>query len=311
MKKFEIMNTVSRGLHKAGFQVKKHSPEILLTTGIVGVVGSAVMACKATTKVSAILEETKENIDVVHAGMEEGEINGVEYTQEDGKKDLAIMYAQTGLKLVKLYGPALVLGTASIGCILASNNIIRKRNAALAAAYSAIDSSFKGYRSRVIERFGEDLDRELKYNIKAKEVEEIVVDENGKETTVKKTVEYADPNLNSDYAKFFDEACAGWSKSPEDNLYFLRCQQNWANDRLKAKGHLFLNEVYDMLDIPRTKAGNVVGWVYDDKNPIGDNYVDFGIYDKDNPAKRRFVNGDERNILLDFNVDGPIWDLLS
>ena len=311
MKKFEILTTVSRGLHRAGFKIKKHSPEILLTTGIVGVVGSAVMACKATTKVGAILEETKENIELVHTGMEEGEIRGVPYTKEDGQKDLAIMYAQTGLKFAKLYGPAVVLGTASIGCILASNNIIRKRNAALAAAYSAIDSSFKGYRSRVIERFGKELDRELKYNIKAKDVEEIVVDENGNETVVKKTIEVADPTLNSDYARFFDEACAGWSKSAEDNLYFLKMQENWANDRLKAKGHLFLNEVYDMLDIPRTKAGNVVGWVYDEENPIGDNFVDFGIYDIKDKAKRRFVNGDERNILLDFNVDGVIWDLLA
>ena len=309
MKKFEIMNTVTRGLHKAGFQLKKHSPEILLATGVVGVVGSAVMACKATTKVNDILDEAKELVDAVHSVANDPERE--EYSEADGKKAISIVYARTGLKFVKLYGPSVLLGAASIGCILASNNIIRKRNVALAAAYSAIDSSFKGYRSRVIDRFGEELDRELRYNIKAKEVEEIVTNEDGTKQTIKKTVEVADPNLNSDYAKFFDEACAGWSKNPEDNLYFLKCQQNWANERLKAKGHLFLNEVYDMLDIPRTKAGNVVGWVYDEVHPIGDNFVDFGIYDINNPAKRRFVNGDERSILLDFNVDGPIWDLLA
>ena len=110
----------------------------------------------------------------------------------------------------------------------------------------------------------------------------------------------------SDYAKFFDEGCREWDKDPEYNLTFLKCQENYANDLLKSKGHLFLNEVYDMLGIPRTKAGQIVGWIYDEENPIGDNYVDFGIYDVYKEANRNFVNGYERNILLDFNVDGDI-----
>ena len=150
----------------------------------------------------------------------------------------------------------------------------------------------------------------MKYNIKSQELEETVVDEKGKEKTVKKTVGVVDPNEISDYAKFFDESCAGWSKDPEYNLLFLKKQQNWANDKLKAQGHLFLNEVYDMLGIDRTKYGNVVGWIYDEKNPNGDNFVDFGIYDIYSDRARAFVNGYERNILLDFNVDGPILDLI-
>ena len=65
-----------------------------------------------------------------------------------------------------------------------------------------------------------------------------------------------------------------------------------------------------MLGIPKTKAGQVVGWVYDPEHPVGDNYVDFGLFDLDRERVRRFVNGDERNILLDFNVDGNIWELM-
>ena len=164
----------------------------------------------------------------------------------------------------------------------------------------------------ISERFGEELDKELRYNIKAKEFEETTVDSKGKEKTIKKTVSVADPNEYSDYARIFDDGNYGWSKDAESNLIFLKQQQNWANDKLKAKGHLFLNEVYDMLGFKRTKAGNIVGWVYDDKSPapVGDNFVDFGIYDLDNERKRAFVNGYERNIILDFNVDGNILDLV-
>lgn len=307
-----IVNSATKTFHRVGFQIKKHSPEILLVTGITGVVTSAVMACKATTKVDAIVEESKKSIDMIHEGMEAGNICDVEYTEEDGKKDLAIVYIQTGVKFAKLYGPSVLLGLTSIGCILASNNIIHKRNVALSAAYTAIDRSFKGYRSRVIERFGENMDRELRYNIKTQEVKETVVDEEtGKKKTVKSTVSVVDPNTYSDYARFFDEYCAGWTKDAEYNLMFLRQQQNYANELLKSRGHLFLNEVYDMLGIDRTKAGNIVGWVYDEKHPVGDNFVDFGIYVLDNEKARDFVNGRERSILLDFNVDGDILSLMN
>ena len=230
---------------------------------------------------------------------------------EDAKKDLAITYVQTGVKLVKLYAPSVALGVLSITSILASNNILRKRNVALAAAYATVDKSFKEYRNRVIERFGETVDRELKYNIKAKKIEEVVKDEEtGKEKKVKKTIEIGDPNTYSDYARFFDDGCKGWEKDSEYNLMFLRAQQQYANDLLRSRGHLFLNEVYDMLGIPRTKAGQVVGWVYNKDNPVGDNYVDFGLYDINREVVRNFVNGYERTILLDFNVDGNIWDLI-
>lgn len=311
MKTNEIMNTITRKFHRIGFQLKKHSPEILVVAGVIGGVTSAVMACKATTKAGDIIEDTKSQLDIIHKGMEDGNIRGVEYTKEDGTKDLAIVYTQTAVKFIKLYGPAVVLGTVSIVSILTGHNITRKRNLALTAAYATIDNSFKQYRNRVIERFGEELDRELKYDVKAKEVEETVVNEDGTESTVKTTVNVIDPNTISDYSRIFDECNPSWSKSPEHNLVFLKQQQNYANDLLKSRGHLFLNEVYDMLGFPRTQAGQIVGWVYDDANPVGDNFVDFGIYNLDSERARAFVNGYERSILLDFNVDGNVWKLLK
>lgn len=271
MKKFNMAN-VTRAINKAGFKLKKHSPEILIVAGVVGVVTSAVMACKATMKLNDTLTDTKEKVEDFHA-------DEANYTEEEGKKTLTLIYSKAALDIAKLYGPSVVLGGLSITAILTSNNILRKRNIALAAAYTAVDKSFKEYRGRVIERFGKELDRELKYNIKAKEVEETVVSEDGTEVVEKKTIELADPNTYSPYAKFYDDGCSGWTKDSEANLMFLRMQQDAATKRLKQQGWLLLNDVYDMLGIPRTKDGMVIGWVYDEKHPVGDNFVDFGIYD--------------------------------
>ena len=167
MKNLAIVNSMTRNLHKVGFKFKKHSPEILVVAGVVGTVASAVMACKATLKVNDILEETKVEIEKVTTVVADETISEEKYSEQDAKKDLAIIYAHTGIKFVKLYGPSIILGTLSITGILASNNILRKRNIALAAAYKAIDTGFKEYRSRVVERFGEELDKELRYNVKA------------------------------------------------------------------------------------------------------------------------------------------------
>ena len=300
--KTEIMKSVNGMASKTVMKLKKHSPEILVVAGIAGTVVSAVLACKATTKVAEILDENKGTLDTIHEGMETGAINGQEYTTEDGKKDTVVVYAQTGMKLAKLYAPAIILGTLSITSILASNNILRKRNVALGAAYAAIDKSFKEYRGRVIERFGEQVDTELKYGIKAKKFEEIEVDpETGKEKKVKKTVMVADPNLQSDYAVYFDSKSRNYETNPDYNRMFLKAQQAFANDKLQTRGHLFLNEVLDDLDLPRTPAGQIVGWTKDGP----DGYVNFRIVE----VERETEDGrHEPALLLDFNVEGNIWE---
>ena len=300
--KTEIMKSVNGVASKTVMKLKKHSPEILVVAGIAGTVVSAVLACKATTKVAEILDETKGTLDTIHEGMETGAINGQEYTTEDGKKDTVVVYAQTGMKLAKLYAPAIILGTLSVTSILASNNILRKRNVALGAAYAAIDKSFKEYRGRVIERFGEQVDTELKYGIKAKKFEEIEVDpETGKEKKVKKTVMVADPNLQSDYAVYFDSKSRNYETNPDYNRMFLKAQQAFANDKLQTRGHLFLNEVLDDLDLPRTPAGQIVGWTKDGP----DGYVNFRIVE----VERETEDGrHEPALLLDFNVEGNIWE---
>ena len=310
MKKLnELKGKLVKVYNKSEMKVRKYSPEILAGVGVVGVIASTVMACKATTKLNDILAESKEQLEQIKT-VAVDPAYADKYTEDDAKKDTTITYVQTGVKVAKLYAPSVILCTSSLGCLLASNNILRKRNAALSAAYMTVDKSFKEYRRRVAERFGDEVEKEIRYNIKAKEI--VTVDEEGNE--VKETVkvmEGADnPTTYSDYARFFDESCPAWQNDPEYNLTFLRAQQQYANDLLKAQGRLFLNDVYKMLGIDITKAGQVVGWVYDPDCPVGDNFVDFGIYDMSKERVRAFVNGYEPNILLDFNVDGNIWDLM-
>lgn len=321
MKKDEIMNKMSRAFGNVSFKMKKHSPEILMVAGVAGVVVSAVMACKATLKVDAVMDETKEKMDKIHKAEEDGVTeSGEDYSKEDAKKDTVIVYAQTGLKLAKTYAPAVAIGALSITSILASNNILRKRNVALAAAYATVDKSFKEYRNRVIKKFGQEIDRELKYNIKAEKVTATEVDEEtGKEKKVKKNAFVVNPSDVSGYARFFEKYTVDedgnsilnphWEPNNEYNIMFIKAQENYANDLLKAKKRLFLNDVYEMLGLPRTKAGQVVGWVYDKDNPVGDNYVDFGLY-TDNLSYSDFANGLDPAILLDFNVDGNIWEMM-
>ena len=306
-----LVEKASRTFYKAGLKLKKHSPEILVVGGVVGLVTSGVMACKATTKLSAILDDSKEQIELFDKVVENPDMVTEEYTAEDAENDKKIVKVQTAVKVAKLYAPAVAVGVVSIGAIFASNNIMRKRNIALGAAYATVDTAFKDYRNRVVDRFGEELDKELRYNLKTKEIKETVEDENGKKKTVKKKINYIDSSLPSEYAVIYDDGCAGWTKDPEANKFFLIQQQNYANERLKRRGSLCLNEVYEMLGFPPIKAGQVVGWLYDCKNPNfkGDDFVDFGIFNVDCEPNRDFVNGYERNIILDFNV-APIIDFM-
>ena len=306
-----IVEKASRTFCKAGLKLKKHSPEILVVGGVIGLVTSGVMACKATTKLSAILDDNKEQIELFDKVAANPEMVNEEYTVEDAEKDKKIVKVQTAVKVAKLYAPSIAVGVVSIGAIFASNNIMRKRNVALGAAYATVDRAFKDYRNRVVDRFGEELDKELRYNLKTKEVKETVEDENGKKKTVKRNIKYMDSPMPSEFAVIYDDGCAGWTKDPEDNKFFLIQQQRYANERLKRRGYLSLNEVYELLGFPSTKAGQVVGWLYDCKDPNykGDNFVDFGLYNVDCEPNRDFVNGYERNIILDFNV-APIIDFM-
>lgn len=316
----DLLNKLGNLTKHTSLKLGKYTPDILMGLGIIGAVASTVLACKATLKVKDILEEKNEQLETVNT-VEKDVLTDdtIDYSEEDGKKDRAIIYTQTGVKLLKEYAPAIGLGVLSIATIISSHNIMKKRNIALAAAYTAINTSFKKYRKNVVERFGKEIDKELRFGVKAVEVESKYTDKKGNEKTKKEKVKAVESPIDgiSEYARFFDECTSTeWRKDSEYNKMFLRRSQDYANEMLKHRGHIFLNEVYDMLGMPRSKAGQAVGWVYDKENPNGDNYVDFGLYDIHHlpshlkETKEAFINGTERSILLDFNVDGAIYDLI-
>lgn len=307
------IKTAKFAIGRGGLVLKKYSPEILTAAGVIGTVGSTVLACKATLKVEDILDEAKKKSNLINA-VHDGEIEvDAEYTDKDYSKDLLVNRTQTAVKLIKLYGPAISLGALSITAILGGQHILRKRNVAVMAAYKLCEESFNNYRSRVKDELGEEKDRQFYYGMTEETVKDKVKSKDGKTKTVTKKVEKAPDHLYSQYARFFDEANINWDKSPEQNMYFLKMVQNQMNDKLKARGHVFLNEVYDALGFDRSEAGQLVGWVWSNDNTAmeaGDGYIDFGIFDGNDYAKRAFVNGDERSILLDFNIDGMIYDLI-
>lgn len=279
--------------------VQKNAPTLLFAAGVIGSIGSTVLACRATLRVEDVIDEANKNLDLIN-GIDEREPEVAKsYSEQDRQHDTMLVYGRATVEIVKLYAPAVILGGFSIAALTKSHNMLNDRVAALSAAYTALAAGYEKYRAKVIEKYGEEQDREFR------QARAVVPLEAPDGKTIDQTVVASDGT--SPYAKFFDQTSPNWSKEAEYNYAFLLNQQNWANDKLRMQGHLFLNEVYDSLGIPRTRQGSVVGWSFSGE---GDNYVDFGIFDGDRNT-RAFVNGLEGSVLLDFNVDGVILDFVE
>lgn len=296
-----LQNVKNAVTSKVGRQIliaQKNSPTIMFAAGVTGVIGATVLACRATLKLEEVLAKSDNQLEQVRS------LNHADYSERDRKHDEIKITMRTAGRVIKLYGPSLAVGVVSVAALTGSHVTLTRRNAAVMAAYSALDRGFNEYRERVREEYGDEKDLQFRHG--AEERTEVVVDEHGDDKTLTHTI--APSDIPSIYARFFDETSTSWNRQPEYNQVFLNVQQRYANDLLKSRGHLFLNEVYDMLGMERSKAGAVVGWVAGKNGK--DNFVDFGIYE-DRERARAFVNANERSILLDFNVDGIIYDLLD
>lgn len=291
--KFKLPASTSRFLGRASLIAQQNSPTILLTVGLVGGVVATVMACKATLRMDEVVSSANIDKDLIL-----NRPTTEDYNEIDRGKDLARVRLNTISRTIKLYSPAVAVGMFSAGCIIGGHRILTTRNAAMVSAYAALEKSFNRYRDRVIEELGPEKEQEIRFGTEVKETK----DEDGNHT-----FELKRDGKPSPYAVFYDESAKTWSRAARDNQIFLRMQQTYMNDLLKTRGHVFLNEVYDALGLPRTEAGQFVGWV--DGN--ADSYIDFGVFEGDLWSAMRFVNGDERTVLLDFNVDGPIAHLLK
>lgn len=285
-----IPNNVSRSVATKVLKAKHKSPHIFFAAGVVGVVGATVLACKATLKLEETIDEITEELEEV----KQKPAIGKSYSEKDHYKDIGYVYGKGAIRLGRLYGPAVGLGAISIASLTGAHVQLARRNAALTAAFAGLTKTYNEYRARVIEEIGEEREKDIYMDLRNEEFE----DEKGK-TKVERVV---GPNGFSPYARMFDEQNPNFLKNAEMNRIWLEVQQQYANDRLHARGHLFLNEVYDLLNIEQSKAGQIVGWMLDEE---GDGFVDFGLHEAQAAG---FTAGHEPRVILDFNVDGNIFE---
>lgn len=296
--------TLRKSFKKAQLTVRKHSPEILMVAGVIGTVAGAVMACKETLELEDVLDECKQE----KMELEEQYAMCEQYSEDALKKDQVKLTIKHAAKIVKLYAPSVIMEVTSIGVIFASNDIMRKRNASMAAAYATLNSMYKRYRQNVIESYGEEVDKDMRFGVKHEKVTEI--DEDGNKVKVDARIVDLDNTALaiSDYSRFFQMGCKGFdASSGRYNLLYLKGIQAMFNNKLIADGYVMLNDVYRELGFDTIPEGWSIGWVYDEANPIGDNYIDFGLYEARN-KNQRAVNDWEPVILMDFNVDGNLYE---
>lgn len=287
-----LPESVTRGIGHNILIAKKNSPHIFFAGGIVGVVTSTVLACKATLQLEKMVDEVKEDLSSVkEMNNNVVTVDGEKRPEQEYYKDLMCVYSKSAMKIGRLYGPSIAIGVVSITALTGSHVQLTRRNTALTVTLAAVSKAFDEYRIRVQEEIGKERELELHRAIREETIE-----------GEKKPIKVTDPNGWSPYARMFDEVNVNWTKSPEYNRIFIQCQQNYMNDLLRARGHVFLNDVYDALGMERSSAGAVVGWVI---NGNGDNFVDFGLFEA---TSSKFINNMERSIILDFNVDGVIYD---
>lgn len=296
MKNLSALKTsLTRTTHRSALILKKHSPEILSGLGVVGIVGTAVLASKATLKLGDVMEDHEVQMSVIKNTLDGGQFEA--YDEKAALHDKTVVYTRTSVAIAKLYAPAMTAGVATATCFLAAHGIMKKRNVALAAAYKATEEAFNKYRERVVEAVGADQELDIFKGVR----EEEVVDSEGNKTIVRVTDGPASP-----YSFIFDETRSSWNKDRHYNRNFLVCQQNMATDLLRTRGHIFLNEVLDMLGIERTAIGQQVGWVMGN----GDDFVDFGLDSFESPEAAAFMAGEEPALWLNFNVDGYILEMI-
>lgn len=278
------MNIRAKMTQLAGRQklrLHKNAPHIMFGAGLIGSVASTVLACRATLKTDKLFDTMKDDMELARTS--------------DDKSDVAYAYFRNAAQFTKAYAPAMVVGGVSIALLTGSHVQLTRRNTSLTVAYAALHKAYGEYRVRVRDEVGEEREIELYHGVTLED------EKNGKGGKLA-TRKVVDPNKLSPYAVFFDEANPNWKPNAEFNRLFIQCQQNYFNQQLYARGHVFLNEVYDALGINRTRAGQVVGWIL---SGDGDNFIDFGIFEAHNAD---FVNAHEPSIILDFNVDGAILD---
>lgn len=293
--------------------LKNASPQILVVSGIVGIVGTVVLACKATRHLDETVNAAKEEIEEVHEKRET--LSEEEYPDKEMKKELTKVYVKNGMKIVKLYAPSVILGTLSVGGILKSNDILRKRNMALSAAYATLDSGFKAYRKRVVEKYGEDEDTALRLGTRTEKVEE-TIEVDGKKKKVKTPYEVVDGESGENGIYYFSDSVL-YQGIDDYDINVINGRQKLSNNLFQKNGVYLVKEALDILgfegdlvDPKKHPELLTLGWLKGDKDCDG--RVDYrahrvlrDIVDKETGEIVRIVD-----YALDFNHDGNVYSRL-
>lgn len=302
MNALAVKSIATRTLGSASLFLKANGPHIMVGVGTVGTVISAVLACKATLKLEEIKAETKEAYDQLEDGRKRYDLET--YPEESYKQDVIVVSVQGAIKIVKLYLPSALLMAASLGLIIGGHYVLAKRTAAAVAAYKTLDAAFRRYKDMIQEELGEESEKEIELKALKKAIKEVNDSEEGEH-------EYIYGACPSPYGRWFDKNCSSWRGDPVLNRFYLTAQQNYMNELLHGKGHLVLNTVYDALGYEETDYGAIVGWL--SKGDGADGFVDFGFLLNNDDDWEKWIadNGRDAPILLDFNVDGVIYNYIS
>ena len=299
MKGLRLPSNVTRGFGKAKLTLSEHSSDITMVIGVITLVGSIAEAIHGTFKFMEHLKTYESNLEKINkvqkaqeAGQGDEELMSIDI--KAAKREAALELAKGG---VKSYWPTAVLGVGSVVSFGASVGLMKAKYLRTSAVLATTIADKTFLENAVRDKYGEE---ELR-NLQTEMPDEKEINAHVDESTGKVVEEPKSPVYHSIFAKFFDEANPNWTKSPEDNRMFLQQKEQMANWYLENRGYLFLNDVYASLGIPKTKAGEICGWIW---NPDGGiHQVSFGIFRKDSEAARAFVNGFERSILLEFNCE--------
>lgn len=309
MSKFKELTTqVTRKYGIKVLQAKKNSPTIMFGVGVVGVVGTVILASRATLKLETVLDETQANVDKAEFLWENGHEGKPFYKDENEfRKDVMVATIKGGVNIAKLYAPAVIVGSLAIGCLTGAHVTLQRRNGALMLAYAGLEKAYREYENRVKAEVGDEKNRELKYGVNEHEV----YSEGKKGEPIVSRVKKFGGVGERPYARLFGPGNPVWNPSPDYNLTFLKAQEHVWNDQLQVKGVVILNDVLEALGFDKTSVGAVVGWVYGSDLP-GDNYIDFGCWaDESMERFNDFMTGREDSLLLDFNVAGQVYELID
>lgn len=223
--------STTKKFNKAKLLGKKHAPLILMIAGGVGLVGTAATAYQAAKKVDKTMQGFEDRLEA-------GEVVP--------KKEIAIAVA-------KDVATPVLLGAASISCMVLSYTIQNNRLKAVTAALAIATEEHERYRLRAKEILDEVTFKKIDAPTETKMVE---TDEGEKEVTIAKEGDF--------YGKWFMYSSEYVEDEPAYNEQWVQSVYEKANKIIMSKGVLMYNDLMDMLGFDNISHSLPFGWTDND-----------------------------------------------